>query len=457
MQQAKHYSQQCTSFTHNLSYSDIPEQAVLQMKGYLLDFLGCAIKGYTCPQALPAKKYISAISGAPQASLIGQTQRSTMMNGAFFHGYLGHILEMDDVDRESITHPAAVVIPAALAVSEKEKKNGEQLLTAMIAGYEVMLAIGAAITPAHYKIWHTTGTAGAFGAAMAAGKLFDLKPKALDWALGNAGTMASGLWQFLDDGAMSKFLHTAKAAENGVLAAYLASENFTGSHQILEGKRGFFAGFARQEVDPAIFEQLGQRFRTATVSIKPYPCCRHTHSSIDAAEQLRQLVAVEDIESITIETYSNAVQVADNQNPQTTQEAKFSLTFCVASTLLNGLPTDKSFTVRTLYDPATRALMEKIKVTATEKQDAKQPRFWPSRLEATVKGRNIAVNVDSPKGDPDNPLSWLDIVNKFEIMTEGLLTPEGQRAVAELCFNIEALTDVSEIIQTINRHALFER
>ena len=456
MQQSICYSQLCTEFTHQLSYNAIPPQAIAQIKHYLLDYLGCMIKGYHHKHAAPAKAYLHAMQGTPQATVLGESTPLTITQSAFFHGYLGHILEMDDVDRESITHPATVVIPAALAVGEWQRKTGEQLLTAIVAGYEVMLAIGAAITPAHYKIWHTTATAGAFGSAMAAGKLFHLSPQALDWALGNAGTMAAGLWQFLSEGAMSKFLHTGRAAENGVLAAYLASQNFTGAQHILEGKQGFFAGFAHQTIDDDIFQQLGKRFRTSTVSIKPYPCCRHTHSSIDAANKLRELVPLDQIEKIAVKTYSNALQVANKQDPQTPQEAKFSLKFCVARTLIEGLLTERSFTEQTLHDPLMRALMAKIEIEATPEQDAKLPRYWPSCIEAKYQNQLIQVSVDSPKGDPDNPLNWQDVVHKFELMTEGLITKEGQHKIAELCLTLETQPNISILMKTVNQHLVLE-
>jgi 2-methylcitrate dehydratase PrpD len=452
MQKSKQYSQQCTSFVHALSYREIPEETLLKMKGFFLDYLGCAVGGYSQTQAMPAKSYLQKLGGSHQCSAIGQSQLTSISSAAFFHGYLGHILEMDDVDRESITHPGTVVIPAALAVGEWRNSNGKALLTSLIAGYETMLAIGAAITPAHYKIWHTTGTAGAFGAAMAAGKLLELTPQGLSWALGNAGTMAAGLWQFLQDGAMSKFLHAGRAAENGVVAAYLATENFSGAKQILEGDKGFFIAFARQEIDDAIFEQLGRRYRTATVSIKPYPCCRHTHSSIDAADRLRSQLNLADIDAIRVETYGNAVQVANNQDPQTPQEAKFSLTFCIARTLIEGTPTEKSFSPSTLNDPLTRALMDKISIVATPEQDNKLPRYWPSRITAVCDNRQIIAEADSPTGDPDSPLSWQKLVDKFTMLTEGRLTPEGQKTLAAACLHLEETDNVGSIIATINKY-----
>ncbi len=450
------HSQACTAFTESLRLEDIPAPAREQAKRCLLDWLGCVIQGYARKHSAPAKAYVRTMGGNAQAGMVGEKQGNTIVNAAFFNGYLGHILEMDDVDRESISHPATVVAPAALAVGEWKKKNGKDLLTAIVAGYEVMLRIGAAMTPGHYAIWHTTGTAGAFGSAMAAGKLLGLSRTQLDWTLGNAGTMAAGLWQFLPDGGMSKFLHAGHAAANGVTAAYLALENFTGATRILEGEQGFFAGFARQEIKPAFFADFGANYRTAAVSIKPYPCCRHTHSSIDAANELRLRGKGRDIKSVKVETYGTALNIANIEDPATPQEAKFSLRFCVARTLLHGLLTEKEFTDETLHDPATRALMAKITLAKAQDLDAMMPGNWPSRIETVfADGASATAQVNSPKGDPDNPVDWDGIKTKLAVMTEGILDGAGRKELSQACENLETLADAGELVRIINRNGKF--
>lgn len=446
------YSDACTSFTNTLQYEDIPQRSIAQIKIYLLDWLGCLIKGYTTRQADPAKKYIDELAGSPQASMAGIPKKASVIDAAFFNGYLGHILEMDDVDRESISHPATVVIPAALAVGEWKNKSGKELLTAITAGYEVMLRIGAAITPSHYEIWHTTGTAGAFGSAMAAGKLLNLKKPELDWALGNAGTMAAGLWQFLKDGAMSKFLHAGRAASNGVFSAYMASNGFSGATRILEGSQGFFAGFARQEINPQIFSDFSTNWRSGEVSIKPYPCCRHTHSSIDAANHIRERLGVGEVERVDVNTYSAAWSIAGIEDPKSPQEAKFSLKFCIARTLLGGLLTEKDFTWQTLHDPATRTLMSKIHIRVDPELDAMVPQNWPCHMSVSpITGEKLYSEINSPCGDPESPIDWQGIQRKFAMMTEGLLDTAAQEEISDLCEKLEDIKLSNEIIHLINQ------
>jgi 2-methylcitrate dehydratase PrpD len=449
------YSKLCTKFVFDLKYEDIPEKSLNQAKICLFDWLGCVIQGTTRKQSTPAKDYINFNASAPQASMVCQNQKASITDAAFFNGYCGHILEMDDVDRESISHPATVVIPAALSVGEYQKKSGKDVLTAIVSGYETMLRIGAAVTPGHYKIWHTTATTGMFGSAMAAGKLLCLNNQQLDWALGNAGTMAAGLWQFLQDGGMSKFLHAGKGASNGVLAAYLASRGFSGSDRILEGSQGFFAGYARQEIKPEFFENFGTYWHTGEVSIKPYPCCRHTHSAIDSANTIRELLngSVDNIDRIDVKTYEVAKQVAGIENPQTAQEEKFSLKFCVARTLLGGLVTEQDFTNETLFDPATRSLMAKTDVVIDPQLNAMLPKHWPNEISVTTRdGKVYKAYTENPSGDPDNALDWDGIKRKFKMMSDGILTEKGQTEVFDLCKNLELQNDIAVVLNAINRN-----
>lgn len=445
----KGYTRACADFAAGLEYSALPAETVNKVKLFTLDWLGCAVRGASTQHAVPAREYCRTMGGAAQAGAIGEADLSSVVNAAFFNAYMGHIMEMDDVDRESISHPATVVIPAALAVSQWLGKSGRDFITAVAAGYEVMLRIGAAITPAHYAIWHTTGTTGVFGAAAAAGRLLGLNAEQMAWALGNAGTMAAGLWQFLHDGAASKFLHTAKAASDGVTSAFLASKGFTGASRILEGDKGFFAGYARQDINDAIFRDFGTRFRTETVSIKPYPCCRHIHSTIDAANAAREKGTGADITEISLSVYKTALAIAGIEDPKTPQEAKFSLRYCVARALTKGLLNDADFTVDLLNDPAQRALMGKVTIAEDAALSAMMPENWASRvIVRRADGSVETVQVNSPKGDPGNPVTWDEVVYKFHRMVEGLLDTPRTENLLKACSDLEHL-DLAHAIMPV--------
>jgi 2-methylcitrate dehydratase PrpD len=323
-----------------------------------------------------------------------------------------------------------------------------------------MLRVGAAITPAHYQIFHTTATTGVFGSAMAAGRMLKLSQEQMTWAFGNAGTMASGLWEFLQDGAMSKYLHAGRASASGVLAACMAQTGFTGARRILEGPQGFFAGFARQDTDPALFQDFNVRFRTPSVSIKPYPCCRHTHSAIDCAKRLQaQLGArLEDIAEVRLATYQAAAQVANNEHPEDPRAAQFSLKYVIARALKTGRISLPDFEEAVLFEPDVRALMARTTVTVDPRIDALTPKAWPARVTVRLAdGRELTEYVENPKGDPENALSWKEVKEKFGLLVDGILPEPAWRDVIAMCEGLEELKDCGDILQRVNQDGTFHR
>lgn len=454
----KEISKSCIDFAYDFKLEEAPASTKEHMKKCLLDWLGCAIRGSIMPQAHCIKKYVKAMGGDAHASIIGDPVPNSVFSSALSNGYYGHILEMDDVDKESITHPGTVVIPAALSIGEWNRLSGADFLAAIIAGYEVMLRVGAAVTPAHYQIWHTTATSGVFGSVVAAGRMLNLNREEMTWAFGNAGTLSAGLWEFLQDGAMSKYLHAGKASATGVMTAYLAGTGFTGASRILEGKQGFFAGYARQEVNPDIFADFGRRYRAETVSFKPYPCCRHTHSTIDCARALQGKLAdvLDAVKSIRIETYKAAVLIAGTENPQDSRQAQFSLKYVVSRALKIGNIGLPDFDDKVLFDPEVRKLMEKVTIEVDPQIDSLTPAAWPSRVTVEFSdGRKITEYVQYPKGDPENPLAWTEVKEKFTLLVGGILNPQGITEVVTLCENIESVEDCGQLLKTVNKYGVF--
>jgi 2-methylcitrate dehydratase PrpD len=213
----------------------------------------------------------------------GKEHHGDAARQAFVMAGLTHILETDDLHRASVTHPGCVVVPAVLALGARQKVGGRALLTAVLHGFEAMCRIGNSVGRAHYKIWHNTATCGPFGSAMAAATLLQLTDEECVHALGNAGTQSSGLWEFLDSGAMSKHLHAGRAAESGITATELAALGFTGPPAILEGDKGFFAAACPDAVPSAVCADADADWQLRQTSIKLWPSCRHTHPAIDAA------------------------------------------------------------------------------------------------------------------------------------------------------------------------------
>jgi 2-methylcitrate dehydratase PrpD len=327
---------------------------------------------------------------------------------------------MDDIDRGSVLHPGAVVIPAALAVAEVRSKNGREFLSAIVAGYEVAIRIGEAVGKKHYHFFHNTSTCGVFGAAAAASWLLDLDEERIVWALGNAGTQASGLWEFNAEGAMSKHLHAGRAASNGVLAALLAERGFTGPSRILEGERGFFRATA-PDADPdrvvAGIAGSTAKLKIHGVSLKPHASCRHTHAAIDCALELRAQIGNEPIEEVEVDTYGATLSLCDRPRPSTPYEAKFSLQFCVASALLRGDAGLGAFEEDSIRDSSVRELTSRVHARVTPEIEARYPGEWPARVRVRLaNGETLEAETAHPKGDPERPLSSAEIESKFEAL-----------------------------------------
>ena len=352
---------------------------------------------------------------------------------AFLLGGLSHILEMDDLHAASVTHPGCVVVPAVLALGARERSSGPAVLDAVLRGYEAVTRIGMAVGPAHYRIWHSTATCGPFGAAMAAASLLGLDDDATVHALGNAGTQSSGLWQFIETGAMSKHLHAGRAAEAGVTAAELAALGFTGPPAILEGDKGLFAG-ACPDADPGAVTRVPDApWQLHATSMKPWPSCRHTHPAIDAALELHGKLGGVTPCAIEAATYKAALDVCDRPAPASEYAAKFSLQHCVAAALTDGRIGFESF------DEAARqrlaALCRQVGLRAGEPFVSAYPKAWGARVALQLPdGRELSAERASCKGDPDRPLGDTAVVAKAELLLAhgGIAGAKARRIVERL-------------------------
>ena len=387
---------------------------------YLLDWLGSALAGLATTTGQSFVRYGNT-QGAGSSTALGVSGQRSAEVAALINGALSHIVEMDDVERASVIHPAAVVIPAALAAAEQVKASSQQLHAAIAAGYEVAIRIGRAVGADHYFHFHNTSTCGAFGAAVAAGWLYRLSSEQLVWALGNAGTQAAGLWEFNTEGAQSKPLHTGRAAANGLLAALLAREGVSGARRVLEGERGFFSGLAPKGDVAIVTRQLDAELLIGEVSIKPHASCRHTHAPIDAALQVHgQLQSdFDQLQQVDIGVYPAAQVLCDKSDPQSVADAKFSLQYCVATALLEGRVGLQEFSPQALANERTRELMKRVSVSIDPESEAAYPHCWSAVLTTHVEGRGpLVTRLSNPKGDPENRLQQGEMERKFATLVE---------------------------------------
>lgn len=344
-----------------------------------------------------------------------ETQPRNTGDLAFLMGALTHILEMDDLHRASVVHPGCVVVPAAWAVAEREVASGGAFLLAVLKGFEAATRVGMAVGAEHYRIWHSTATCGPFGSAVAAGTLLGLDARAMLDALGNAGTQASGLWQFLETGAMTKHLHAGRAAAAGVLAADLAKLGFTGPPGILEGEKAFFAATCPDADPSAITRAPRAPWQLTLTSIKPWPSCRHTHPLIDACLEIGRVADEKAIERVEVETYSAALDVCDRTAPESEYEAKFSLQHCAAAALTRDTVDFDAFSPTARE--ALRPLTGRIDVAAAEPYVSAYPEAWGAGVTVFFTDGTVqAVTRANAKGDPEEPIDRNDMIDKARML-----------------------------------------
>lgn len=441
-------------FVLSLSYNDLPDDIVSIAKMCIKDILGVALAGSITPQGRIWHTYFN---GFPQKAEAPAWERDfpllTYQNAAALNAAYGHLLDMDDVHNASITHLGVITIPTALAIGCAFHRSGQEVLSAIAAGYEIGARVGEAINPGAYHFWHTTAVVGALSSAVVAGKLLMLTPEQMYNALGSSGTQAGGLWEFLNDGAMSKPLHTANATLCGIRSAELAKLGLTGASRILEGERGLVHALSPNPRLSVLTEDLDvAHLRILQNSFKPYACCRHIHSACNAVEELMQErhLQPEDIRSICDRTYSVAKNTIDCAHPCTPYAGKFSAQFCIAALLHNKPLIDSTFSSDNLADPSIHALMKRIRIEEDAELEAAyqaNPGCWAHDVKITLRdGTVLSKAITYPAGDPQNPFSKEDCDEKFCAVTkEVLLREEAKRISAQInCF--EEIKDVSEFL-----------
>jgi 2-methylcitrate dehydratase PrpD len=451
-------SRELATVLASTSYRDLDPEVVRDTRRAVLDWLGSALSGSLEPPARMTQHVVSGLGASNEATVFAGG-RSSAAGAALANGVASHILELDDVHKGSTMHAAAPVISAALAVAERERATGEAFLLAVTVGYDAALRVGEAVNPSHYRFWHPTGTAATFGAAAAAGSLLGLDADQMLDALGSAGTQAAGLWEFNADGTMSKHLHPGKASFNGVLAADLARSGFTGARRILEGDRGFFRSMSIDHDETRITDGLGERWKITENCYKIWACCGHTHSAIDVARKLRAqngwnaASVLRDVVAIRIETYGPGYEIVKEQNPSSTYTAKFSLAYCVVAALLHGgaplevFAPDKFANAGVVDDDAAR-LLRRTSVTVAPDLTAKYPSAWPTRMSIELAdGTVVNAASDYPVGNPENPVTTMQLEDKFATMVVPRWGKEAMSRALDAVRSLASVHDMSTVFR----------
>lgn len=450
-------TEELAEFISTTKFADLPPQVVQNTKECLLDIIGGALAGTKYPDVVGITQEIKKYDSQTDCTVWGTKQRLSLLGATLLNGTMSHATEMDDVHKIAKTHAGAVLIPAAISLGETLKSSGKDLIRAVALGYEVSLRIGMGIGATSHRLkgWHATGTCGIFGAAVAAAVLLGLDKAKLVSAMGLAGTQASGLWAFTEDGASCKKFHAGKAAHGGLLAAILAAGGMTGPRCILEASDGglFPASSDEYEYD-LVTKDLGTVWEIMNVDRKPFACCRSMHPSIDAIMQLQreQGIKPEDVKEVTVETYEVAVkQCGFTNRPQNVPEAQFCIPYGVAVVLYDKSAAREQFTAERIRDERVLELATKVKVYSSPRFSDQYPKNWGCELTIiTQSGDKYQKHIVNAKGDHDNPLSFEDLVGKFKGAASTTIALEKQECMIKEIMQAEELSDITSLTQLLS-------
>lgn len=441
-----HLSKELATFAAKLKIEDIPSDVIGRAEDLLVDWFGSAIAGKGARPVETITQFTQNMSGfnsthaGPSEVLISRVSSSPFL-AAMANAAASHVAEQDDVHNGSVFHPATVVFPPALACAQALGASGEEMLTAAVAGYEVGIRVGEFLGRSHYKVFHTTGTAGTLAAAATVGHLLKLNPEQMLHAFGSAGTQSAGLWEFLRDAADSKQLHTAHAASTGLMSAYIAQAGFTGAEHIMEGKQGMATGMSSDSDPSKLVDGLGARWTIAETSFKYHASCRHTHPAADALLQVMRMHKLQPSDIAKVETlvHQGAIDVLGPvSDPATVHQSKFSMGTVLALIAHYQFAGLQEFSQH-FHDDAICAFRDRVTMTLDPEVDSAYPQRWIGKVRVHLhNGQTLDGRVDEPKGDPGNTLSRTEITDKamrLAAFSSGATPAEMSQAI-DLLWNV---------------------
>jgi len=425
-------------------------------KRALVDWFAALLPG---AQLAPATMLMAGLAdeiGHGRAIVYGPNSPASLRAAALINATASHTIEFDDIFRDAVYHPGCPVIGAALAAAQAKGATGEDLLRAIVVGYEVSTRIGVAVQPSHYRFWHTTGTIGTFGAAAAVASILKLDAGRTAHALATAGTFAAALQQAFRSDAMSKPLHAGHAADAGAMAALGAAQGVTGALDVLEGAAGFGAAMS---VDPdwaKATDGLGTRYNITQMTFKNHGCCGHAFAAIDGALALQRAHGFthDQVTRIAVGGYRATLEVTGRKQVSTPFEGRFSTPFTVAAALVHGNVRLAAFAPDRLADAATQALMQKVDVAIDPGCDAAFPGARSAVVEITLAdNRTLRHHQTTRHGDPDDPLTDAELTDKFfELTTPAIGRVAADDLLAKL-WGVDRLADLGFAPQSLARAA----
>jgi 2-methylcitrate dehydratase PrpD len=403
-----------------------------------MNWLGCAVGASHHEAGQAALAAIATLQPAPQATVLGRTERIDIASAALVNGITSHTFDFDDTHLKTVIHPAGPVASALLALAEHTGASGRDLIDALVLGIDVSCRIGNLMYPDHYdRGWHITGSTGTLGAAAGCARLLRLDPQATTMALGIAASQPIGMREQF--GTMTKPLHPGAAARAGLMSALLARHGYTASARALEAPRGMIQTISAKCDWHEATDQLGQRFEISFNTYKPFACGIVIHPSIDACAQLRaQGVKPEQVERIELKVHSLVLELTGKKEPVDGLQAKFSVYHGCAAGLMFGRAAEAEFSDDMVNRPDMVALRRKVVATV---DDA----IGEASADVTAvlaDGRRIHVFVEHAIGSLDNPMSDAQLEAKFHGLSDPVLEAQATSRLIAACWQLAAAQDV---------------
>ncbi len=447
---------QLGEWTANFRLEHAPAAVVERMKALVLDLLRVVAVGAPLPWSKAARRVALDLGGHGTSTVLLCGDRLDAARAAFVNGAFAHACDLDDTHVGSMHHPGASVLPAVLAMAERENSSGPALLEAAICGYEASLRIGLAVQPAMFRRgFMATPTCGALGAALAVGKLLRFGPADMAGAMGAAASYAGGLAQFYKSGSFIKRINGARAAESGVVAALLTQAGIWGPRDILEGEAGFFRAFADVSDPAKVTGDLGREYRLMEVSTKIHAGAGRLQASNDAGLSLGSEHALSADQIVDVEVgIPKVIQgMLTQADPPDLQSAQLSVPFSLAMALTLGRERGARAAIRredyeaALGSPAVRALSRRVRcVVDAEIEAATNTEEVPSRVTLKLAdGRELVARVDHPRGSPHRRMAWDELRALFQDTVAAVLPAEPIRRVVDLVAALDATSTARDI------------
>ena len=442
-------------FSAELTYEDLTPEAVDWAKYLCLDFAGVTLSGSTTPSAKTVVEALEGIQRPGPSAIVGTSVRVLPEYAAMANGIAFHSVELDDINNEASLHPGVVAYPTALAVADMAEVNGRDFISAVVAGYDVIVRLGRALKPAeHYgRGFHPTATCGTFGAAAIAARLLGLKDERFNYALGIAGSQTSGSMEYLAQGAWTKRFHPGWSSHSGIWAAILARSGYIGPTTILEGRDGFLNAYSGDPDPESVLRGLGEEYLVTRTGVKPHACCRYNQGPIDCLLELKNThnIQHQDVEEVRIGMLIAgwglvAAPEEYKRNPTSVVDMQFSMPFSAAAALVYGRASLAEYAPGVPERAEVKNIMDRTRCVVDPKLDAAYPKQFRSWAEVQTKdGRCVRSDIEYPKGDPENALSWDEMKEKFLSISSPVISANRQSEIIARIESLEEMTDAREL------------